>query len=331
MFLAGVPCSVPRAKPGKMKFTIVDFQEVRRDLDSGPPSTNFNTNFHTEAEAPNLPTPLDSPYSFDRWLPLILQSRGLDASDLQVISLSRKLVSVLVHASAASVHTRVLNRAYAEDLQDEVASALVSLEFPPEGLIMRLGACSPKDGAQTTPGHLALHSVDDILLLLTTSLRAFNCFTDMLNGSAQEERLFFLPFDSRMAPEREYRVFCAPRSLSITAVSQYRWHKPWVLVNHDRSDMESHCQRILGGIREIHARILENLGEPSVSELDDLLRIQGLTFDVLHDQEADMCVLVELNPFGVRSACGSCLFQWLRDREVLYGELTGDIEFRVTI
>src|SRR3569833_789258 len=175
MFLAGVPCSVPRAKPGKMKFTIVDFQEVRRDLDSVPPSTNINTNFLTESEAPILPTPLDSPYSFDRWLPLILQSRGLDASDLQVISLSRKLVSVLVHASAASVHTREHKHANAEDHQEEDTSAHDTLVFPPEGLFMRLGACSPKDGAHPTPGHLALHRVADLLLRLTTSLRALNC------------------------------------------------------------------------------------------------------------------------------------------------------------
>lgn len=75
----------------------------------------------------------------------------------------------------------------------------------------------------------------------------------------------------------------------------------------------------------IRGLILDDLDE---SEMDRLLVEQGFSFDLLFDEERNACELVELNGFGARSSCGSCLFQWVRDREQLYrGE---DMEFRVT-
>lgn len=314
-----------------MDFNIVDFGEVQRDLDDHGVATNFNTSFHTAEQAPDLPIPHNSPYAFGRWLPVILRSRDLPASALQIVSLSRRQVGVLVRAAAASVHTRVLNRAYAEDLQDEVAPAFAALAFPPEGLFLRLDACSPKDGAQTSPGRVALHSVDEVLLRLTTSQRALSPLGNMLNGDAPEERLYFLPYDARMNPASEYRVFCVPGSLAVSAVSQYRWHQPWALASAERNEMEARARTILAGISVVHAQIVDSLREPGVSEVDDLARAQGFSFDVLYDRETEACMLVELNTFGVRSACGSCLFHWLRDQEVLYGEASDNVEFRVAL
>jgi len=62
---------------------------------------------------------------------------------------------------------------------------------------------------------------------------------------------------------------------------------------------------------------------------DKLLLEQGFSFDLFYKEETERCELVELNTFGVRSACGSCLFQWVKDRKVLYGEEEG--EFRVSV
>ncbi len=150
-----------------MRLKVIDYDEVRRDLDTGVP-VHFNTNFHTAAEAPGLPVPSEKPTSFARWLPLVLRSRGLPSSAVQVVALSPAQARLAVEASGASVHTGVLNRVYAEELEDEIAvplsrySAVTSLDppssspsssrpsgglvFPPEGLFMRLSACSPKDG-----------------------------------------------------------------------------------------------------------------------------------------------------------------------------------------
>lgn len=312
-----------------MELKIVDFQEVLQDLDKGVP-TNFNTNFHTAEEAPNLPIPSNKPYNYEIWLPLILKSRAIPPSALQVISLSRAQIKVLVNAAAASIHTRVLNRSYAEDLEDDVYPAFERLIFPPEGLFLRLGACSPKDGAQLNPGQLSIHSVEDIVLRITTSARTWSALTNILNSDAEEGHAFFLPFDDGMRSEREYRVFCVPDSLNISAVSQYKWHKPWIFAQENRDEMKHVAQKILSGIQGIHAEIVAYMQAYDDNELESFIRSQGFTFDVLYDENAQRCVLIELNTFGVRSACGSCLFQWVNDRVVLYGETT-DIEFRVTM
>ncbi|KAL6867053.1 hypothetical protein J3F83DRAFT_761536 [Trichoderma novae-zelandiae] len=312
-----------------MPLSIIPYQQILEDVESGVP-TMFNTSFHTAADAPDFPVPSNKPYSFDIWLPLILKSRSIHPSSLQVVTLRRQQIELLVKAAAASIHTRVLNRSYAEDLEEEVYPAFRSLTFPHEGLFMRLGACSPKDGAQATLGAPSLHSVEEIVLRMTTSLRTWSALTNILNSGAQETRAYFLPFDARLKSEREYRVFCVPGTLEISAVSQYEWHRPWIFVEDDKYWMAIRAQRILTGARRVHAAILEFLLAHEDRELESLIREQGFTFDVFYDQEVDKCALIELNTFGVRSACGSCLFHWLRDRDLLYGERR-DVEFRVTV
>lgn len=74
--------------------------------------------------------------------------------------------------------------------------------------------------------------------------------------------------------------------------------------------------------------ILEEVGRRNDAE-DRLMMEQGFSFDLFYDEDTEKCSLVELNTFGVRSACGSCLFQWVDDREVLYGG--EEAEFRVSV
>ncbi|KAH7310498.1 hypothetical protein B0I35DRAFT_358094 [Stachybotrys elegans] len=309
-----------------MRLKIIDFQDVQADLDTGLP-TNFNTCFHTAAEAPDLPVPTNAPYSFERWLPLILSTRGLPPSAVQTVVFSPAQIRVLLHAAEASIHTRVLNRSYAEDLEEEVHPALAALAFPPEGLFMRTADCSPKDGAHATPGVLALHSAADAVLRATTSMRTWSTLNNAMNRGARELKAFFLPFDAAMRAEREYRVFCAPGTLRVTAVSQYRWHKPWIFAGREDQERRDVADKIMRGVEEIHGRIVRELG---AEETDGLARAQGFSFDVLFDEGTESCSLIELNTFGVRSACGSCLFQWVKDRELLYGAAE-EVEFRVAM
>ncbi|KAK3990491.1 hypothetical protein QBC44DRAFT_341830 [Cladorrhinum sp. PSN332] len=311
-----------------MKLEVVGYDAVKADFDNGTP-TEFNSNFHTAEEGPGLPIPSNAPTSFERWLPLIMRSQRLDDDALQVVSLSAAQVRLLVQAAGASVHTRVLNRAYAEDLEDEVAPAFASLLFPSQGLFMRLAACSTKDGAQKTPGNISVSSADEIILQLTTSLRAWSALTNSINARAESFKVFFLPFDGRMDTEREYRVFCAPETTRLTAVSQYRWHKTWRFADRSEGERIAVARTVFSGIRKIHAEIIRDIHADDA--MDDLLRRQGFTFDIFFDEAQNRCELIELNTFGVRSACGSCLFHWVRHRDLLYGEQSEEVEFRVTM
>ena len=316
----------------EMKLRIVEYERVKADWESGAP-TEFNSNFHTTAEAPDLPIPSNTPTSFERWLPLVMRSRGVQDDALQVVPLTSVQVRLLILAAGASVHTRVLNRACAEDLQEEVAPAFGSLAFPSQGLFMRLAACSTKDGAQKLPGKMSISSIDEIMLQLTTSLRAWsalnNAVNNAINARAPCLSIFFLPFDPRMDTAQEYRVFCAPETLRITAVSQYRWHKPWRFAGRSEEERIAVAQSIFAGIQNTHAAIIGDIRAGDA--MDDLLRRQGFTFDVLFDESRNSCELIELNTFGVRSACGSCLFHWLKHRDLLYGERSEEVAFAVTI
>lgn len=339
-----------------MRITKVPFAEVAADL-ARPQPINFNTSFHSRDEAPDLDDddddvnePSEAPYSFKRWLPLILRSRGLSRADVQVVSLSRPQAQLLLEAMEASAQLDHVNRLYREDLDDVVAApALSGIVFPPGGLFARLDACSPKDGAQTRPGERAIRSVDDLLLRLVTSGRARSAVRKILqeDGGGGGVQLYLLPFDARMSSAREYRVFCPPPGGGggaeeqahhrISAISQYQWHKPWLFAERGAAEQQEAARAIWEGCRAVHAMIVADLsahGDDDNHDMDLLLRRQGFSFDVLYDDAAvgggggGRCELVELNGFGARSSCGSCLFQWVRDREVLYSR-TGTT-FKVT-
>ncbi|KAK7409511.1 hypothetical protein QQX98_008295 [Neonectria punicea] len=137
----------------------------------------------------------------------------------------------------------------------------------------------------------------------------------------------FLPFNNRMASKREYRVYCSPGKGNIAAVSQYCWHKPWNYSGLQAAEVCKVVETIYEGITGIHQQILDDLRPDD--ELDTLLLKQGFSFDVFYDEERGSSELVELNVFGARSGCGSCLFHWIQDLALLYGE-EQEVEFRVT-
>ncbi|KAI0204418.1 hypothetical protein F4808DRAFT_342104 [Astrocystis sublimbata] len=299
-------------------------------------TARFNTSFHTEREAPHLPSrPSEKPYSFKRWLPLILRSRGLASSDAQVVTLSRAQTRLLLKTADATIPSgsAAINRLYREDIDEKIVPAFDSLTFPADGLFMRLDACSAKDGVRKRPWVLALHSVEEALLLLLTSQRASNAMFHVLDSGDKEMDIFFLSWNHRMQSDREYRVFCppfhSPDSLRISAISQYRWHREWFFNLAPVEEKEEAVEKIAKGVAAIAKQIAAEVdGE---EEMDMLLMRQGLTFDVFFDHEYDLVQLVELNTFGARSACGSCVFHWIRDRKVLEGgDEHADVEFRLS-
>ncbi|KAF6815473.1 hypothetical protein CPLU01_14122 [Colletotrichum plurivorum] len=262
--------------PPTMKWSMkkIDFAEVQADKRNW--TTEFNTSCHTQAEASDKSPATEEPYSYSKWLPLILRSRGLPAFAYQRITLTP-----------------------------------LQLVFPPEGLFVRLDVCSPKDGAQKVPGKVSLHTIEEIILRLVTSCRCHSALEKCVAAGTPVE-LFFMPFDRRLSPDKEYRVFCRPGDLRITGTSQYRWHEPWRYANRSKDQQRQIMQTIC-------------------SAADDFFLKQGVSFDLFYDDLLKEVELVELNPFGIRSPSGSCLFHWVKDRRILYDEdRNKSIEFQVS-
>ncbi|KAE8446279.1 hypothetical protein EG329_012365 [Mollisiaceae sp. DMI_Dod_QoI] len=293
---------------------------------------NYNSNFHTASEAPGLGVPSELPQSFARWLPLILRSRNIPLELIQTFILTTQDARLILDASKSSLHTREPNRIYAEELA-ELATSLQSLNFPPEGLFLRLDACSPKDGVL---GVRPLKSTEEIALRLTTSHRATNSILRCVERGDEGIELFFLPYDEKMRTEKEYRAFCAPSEGSVRGVSQYRWHKPNLFSSRPEEEIKEIMRKVMDGILSIHGEILDEVKKRG-GEMDKLLLEQGFSFDVMFEEESGRCELIELNSFGARSGCGSCLFHWLKDLDVLYGRSSdGDVkadelEFRISV
>ncbi|KAI4595685.1 hypothetical protein KJ359_006675 [Pestalotiopsis sp. 9143b] len=309
-----------------MKLVEIYHGHVLADMDKQKPS-EFNTSFHTAEEAPGHNVPSEEPYSFKRWLPLILRLRGLPEDAVQTVTLNPSQGRLLVAAAAGSVQTGTINRMYAEELGEDIIPAFSSLSFPPQGLFMRLDACSAKDGARRDPDKASLDSPQDVLHLLVTSTRARNAMVASLDRGAPIV-VYFLPFDARMGSANEYRVFCPPGGKKVSAISQYQWHKPWKLENEHLDFVFGHIRRVHTKTQMIRLHIIEEL--QAGNEMDDLLLKQGFTFDVWFDNSTGGCELVELNVFGVRSACGSCLFHWVKDWEILSGKPSATPQFRVS-
>jgi hypothetical protein len=289
------------------------------------PKTACNTSFHYEYEAPG-PVPSEVPYRFSRWLPLIQRSQCIPSRDIQIVRLTRSETETLNDAARGSIISRRSNKAFEEDIDVAVRPALARLTFPECGLFMRLDACSPKDGESSADGGRALRTVDDVILRLTTSQRAGNALLKLLREPDPVCELFFLPFETRMETRREYRVFCRPGDGRVTAVSQYQWYKPWMFADRPGNEQMTAIRDIMRGVQRTRSQILDELD--ATDRMDALLLRQGFTFDVFYDDGSSEVELVELNVFGARSACGSCLFHWVRDSDRLYGR-EEKVEFRV--
>ncbi|KMP01119.1 hypothetical protein CIHG_01408 [Coccidioides immitis H538.4] len=178
---------------------------------------------------------------------------------------------------------------------------------------MRLDFCSAKDGEK---GAAPIHILEDIIRALCSSARARRALLDDLDDDEERKpKIFLVPYNRNMNPHREFRVFCPPPTGEISCISQYRWTSPFGV--KDPLEQQKIASRILEAAKGIHARIIQQVRETDAWILEKMQE-EGFTFDVVYGQAQEV-LLVEINPFGAMSGCGSCLYHWLEDARTLYG------------
>jgi len=120
----------------------------------------FNTSFHSLAELPTITAPdfrlfkSEAPYSYKRWLPLILRSRRTQrpSTTVQTITLTLSQVRLLLSAASGSILTGRINLMYAEDLHEEITQpSLSKLTFPPEDYSARWICVPPRTAHMSFP------------------------------------------------------------------------------------------------------------------------------------------------------------------------------------
>ena len=323
-----------------MNLNIIPFESVRtanQEASSEWKKTGkYNTHMHSYTEiAAFVPEngfkhvyPDLTVEHFSNWAPLILSSQGI--TKWHEFHLSALLLEHLISTHTLWIGTRPAR----QDIRDDPIDF-----FPPKTLrgttrdsvfdgrkwFLRLDFCSAKDGSL---GTRPVTSLDDVLTALYTSKRAVAELRDIIAGSnSRPARLFLLPYNDGMKAAREFRVFCPPVRERVTAISQYRWFEPFYV--RDAHEAGPTAERVWKGATRIHKQILEYAERLSSTNVKKKLRSEGFVFDVFETERGEV-QLIEINPFGAMSGCGSCLFHWIEDAKVIYGERE-EVEVRIAM
>jgi hypothetical protein len=258
------------------------------------------------------------------WYPFIMETQQVHRVRVRTVNFSSMYSWVLLEASGATRTTGKVPELYKQELLDPgVFKTLFRQYCPPRGYFVRLGAASVKDGVHAPRG---LMSPMDVVEHLSTSDRALNAIRDCLHAS-QSVLVYFVPFDPSFDSRLEYRCFSCPISPichtpKVTAISQYRWAAQGYINRHT----ETFFSHVLSLVQNMHRNILEyaRCWSPNIARG---LHEHGFVFDIrcLYGGQVQ---LVGLNSFGIASSCGSALFNWLYDAELLYGG-KDDVEIRV--
>ncbi|EFR04928.1 hypothetical protein MGYG_07930 [Nannizzia gypsea CBS 118893] len=324
-----------------MELITIPFSEVQAALqeakDAWTETDKFNTHGHSYEdinalvpETPDLKHVKPGLFStlYQHWAPLIMSTQG--AEEWHAFELPRYLgfeTTEMYQVWCARASARL-----------SIFDGLIEM-FPVQSLagvktedifgrhrkwFLRLDSCSTKDGENGTK---PITSVQDLIIQLCTSMRGRRAILDILEGSVEKPMVFLVPYNELMDPSREFRVFCPPPGNVIAAISQYRWASPFAVNNMEDAVKVAH-QVCLDSLK-IRSKIIETARQLPDGLVLEMMEREGFTFDILSVPDGQT-QLVEINPFGAMSGCGSCLFHWLKDSNGLYG-LSGKVQIKMAL
>ena len=309
-------------------------QALAQEKDTLQDQRVFNTVFHKREEIesilPDLQhfAPKNQPWILlEPWLNLIMASQGLREVDVHRIRLPGSFLIQVIHASNVGLQMGSISEDDGEDLavafrrKTTGGSTLEDL-IKIKRFFVRLDTCSLKDAII---GKGPIQSVQDLWMRLATSARGMAGIRDLRSDDPLTPIYMYLfPWKDDIKTELGYRVYCAPPTGKIAAISQYKWHAPWYNASAAKKDQEAIANRLLESCQVLHQEIM---GHPAMTEI---LRNRGIVFDVCEDPSTQEVRLIELNDFGAMSGYGACLFHWIQDARVMYGVSEG-FEVRVAV
>ncbi|KAF1981662.1 hypothetical protein K402DRAFT_457865 [Aulographum hederae CBS 113979] len=326
------------------------------------PQTDLNTHMHPltdiQAAIPHLPHRApDAIQPFvllSPWLDLIISSQRLDPADCHRIKLPSFYCENLFKAGKTWQVSREVRSSTKEELAGDFPLRTVEGKRMEEVFgsgkkyFVRLDTCNLKDamelpgkgvwGRDVKVGHLPLISSEQIWQRIVTSERGVEGI-DCLGNVGDLVFVYLFPWREEVGKGTEFWVFCPPLLGDLAAISQYKWLEALDLELGSDSEggrreerLRNWAEELWKGVKEVHGRIMDH------PNMTDDLKESGFTFDVAEvdlapgkDGESSKEVqLVELNPFGAMSGCGSCLFNWVKDARVIYG-MEDHVELRLAL
>ncbi|THZ93410.1 hypothetical protein D6C82_08889 [Aureobasidium pullulans] len=270
-------------------------------------------------------------YSFSHFAALVQRSQNLDKDNICTAVLPISLAKEIISAQTSYLITGMISATTLDDiklafLSSKPLSNLVTKLQTGKKWFARMDDCSPKDSEKQ---NLPISSISELILCLSTSNRARGDFEAHIQDD-KPIHLFLHPWDIMMNQSVEFRCFVPPwkpEGCRITAISQYHWYLPFPSDRFTpRVVIDLAVSFATASLQDILATALEK-------GIYKDLKTWGFSFDIVvkHVCPAEGNVeVVEINPFGARSGCGSCLFHWQRDGSVLYGGEEG-VEVRILV
>lgn len=275
-------------------------------------------------------TPLTTPpreiYSFSYFAALVRQNQDIHNEDQHTVKLPLWLAVEMLSIQNSYHITGVISETSIREVEDALSSSMrPEILLNNKRYFVRLNDCSPKDSESAK---LPISSLRQLVLCLLTSNRARGDF----EAHVMENRrvhIYLHAWDEEMAQGVEFRCFVPPaahldnKRPRMVAMSQYHWHRAFPVAAFEPRET---VEVALTSAEEILRQILSTA--ISLGILGEL-KTWGFTFDIVVKRSGRV-QLVEVNPFGVNSGCGSCLFHWVDDAKLLYGDKKG-IEVKLLI
>ena len=173
---------------------------------------------------------------------------------------------------------------------------------------IRFDSASPKDGE----GNFPITNPKDLIMLLITSQRS------LASLSSGYRKLYFMEFNPEFDSKKEVRVFV--KDNKVTCISQYHWDEPCYFSKLNDDQLMILAKNI---INEVELNLI-----PLIT---NKININNFTVDYLVKEDLTLKI-IELNSFGYWLAAGSCLFNWIIDRNILYDKMNEqNVYFRISV
>lgn len=269
-------------------------------------------------------TPLTAPprdiYSFSHFAALVRRDQDIESEDRHTISLPLGLAVEMLSIQNSYHITGVVSGTAIQEVEDALSPLMrPNILNNQKRYFVRLDDCSPKDSESTK---MPVSSLRQLVLCLLTSDRARGDFEAHVMEN-RRAHIYLHAWDEEMAKGVEFGCFVPPTvhladgsSPSVVAISQCHWHRPFPVAAFEPRET---VDIALTSAEELLRQILSTV--TSMDILDEL-KTWGFTFDVVVKRSGRV-QLVEVNPFGANSGCGSCLFHWIDDAKLLYGGKKG--------
>jgi hypothetical protein len=170
---------------------------------------------------------------------------------------------------------------------------------------VRFNSCSPKDGK----GKYPIQKARAMIEMIISSTRARGAF------QSGEDTLYFVKYDYDWDASRELRVFIYNQH--ITAISQYN--------PYDTSFYSDKDDRYLYDLAIRIKEYLKNI----IPVICSRVHTNDIICDIYLDTDVKLHI-IEFNSFGYWLPGSSVLFEWLRDKDLLYNQ-SDSIYFRLLV